>query len=105
MIYIAGAVCTHCDATLARQLLLGLFGWIRIAQMTIEILVKYFGCLLAKIATFAACIKETGTQDHNRFAGRLLQLHLYRAEFLVNYLHHALNFFGCDGSGCMKARV
>lgn len=60
-IYIYAAVCTHCDATLARQLLLGLFGWIRIAQMTIEILVKYFGCLLAKIATFTACIKETGT--------------------------------------------
>lgn len=100
---------TYCYATLARQLLLGLFGWIRIAQVTVEILVQYLRRLFAEVASLAAGVEETRSQYHHRLAGRLLQLHLDGAELLVDDLDHALDFFGCDGpderDGRMNAKA
>ena len=88
----------HADAALARQLLLGLLGRIRIAQVRIEVGVEYLLGLLGEVAALAARVQEARAQYHHRLARALLELHLDGAELAAYDVHHAVDLFGRDGS-------
>ena len=87
----------HTDTALACQLFLGLLRRIRVGQVRVEIGVQDLLGLFAKISPLASRVQESRTQDHDRLACALLQLHLYGAELASYDLHHAIDLSGGDG--------
>ena len=85
-----------CDAALPSQLLLGLLCRVRVRQVGVEVLIQDLARLLVEVPPLASGVQEPGAQDHNRLAGRLLQLDLDGVELLVDDLHHPLNLLGSD---------
>jgi hypothetical protein len=64
------------DAAFSGQLLLDLFGGVRVGQVGVEVLVEHFGRLLAEVPALPARVQESRPQDHDGLAGALLQLDL-----------------------------
>lgn len=88
----------HGDAALAGQLLLGLLGWVGVAQVAVEVLVQDLRGLFAEVAALATSVQEARAEDHHGLAGALLELHLDRGELLVDDLHHPLDLLRRDGA-------
>ena len=62
----------YCDTTFPGELLLRLFGGIRVGKVGVEVFVQDLRRLLAEVSTLPSSVKEPRSEDHHGFASALL---------------------------------